>query len=30
VHFCKKLTDAQDYERREGCNVLTLRKKLSA
>ena len=30
VHFCKKLTDAQDYERREGCNVLTLRKELSA
>jgi serine/threonine-protein kinase RsbW len=29
VHFCKKLTDAQDYERRDGCNVLTLRKKLS-
>ena len=30
VHFCKKLTDAQEYERREGCNVLTLRKKLSS
>lgn len=30
VHFCKKLTDAQDYVRRDGCNVLTLRKKLSA
>ena len=30
VHFCKKLTDAQDYERRDGCNVLTLRKKLSS
>ena len=30
VHFCKKLTDEQDYERREGCNVLTLRKKISA
>ena len=29
VHFCKKLTDAQEYERRDGCNVLTLRKKLS-
>lgn len=29
VHFCKKLTDTQDYERREGRNVLTLRKKLS-
>lgn len=30
VHFCKKLTDAQEYERRDGCNVLVLRKKLSA
>lgn len=30
VHFCKKLTDAQEYERRDGCNVLTFRKKLSA
>ena len=30
VHFCKKLTEAQDYERRDGCNVLTLRKKLSS
>ena len=30
VHFCKKLTDAQEYERRNGCNVLTLRKKLSS
>jgi anti-sigma regulatory factor (Ser/Thr protein kinase) len=29
VHFCKKLTDTQDYERRDGCNVLTMRKKLS-
>ncbi len=29
VHFCKKLTDTQTYERRDGCNVLTLRKKLS-
>jgi len=29
VHFCKKLTDAQEYARRDGCNVLTLRKKLS-
>jgi anti-sigma regulatory factor (Ser/Thr protein kinase) len=29
VHFCKKLTDAQEYERRDGCNALTLRKKLS-
>jgi anti-sigma regulatory factor (Ser/Thr protein kinase) len=30
VHFCKKLTDAQEYERRDGCNVLSLRKKLSS
>ena len=30
VHFCKKLTDSQHYEHRDGCNVLTLRKKLSA
>ena len=30
VHFCKKLTDAQSYERRDGCNVLTLRKKLKS
>jgi serine/threonine-protein kinase RsbW len=30
VHFCRKLTDAQDYERRDGRNVLTLRKRLSA
>ena len=30
VHFCKKLTETQQYERRDGCNVLTLRKKLSA
>ena len=30
VHFCKKLTDAQDYEHRDGCNVLTLRKNLSS
>ena len=30
VHFCKKLTEAQEYERRDGCNVLILRKKLSA
>jgi anti-sigma regulatory factor (Ser/Thr protein kinase) len=29
VHFCKKLTDAQEYAHRDGCNVLTLRKKLS-
>ena len=30
VHFCKKLTETQEYERCDGCNVLTLRKKLSA
>jgi serine/threonine-protein kinase RsbW len=30
VHFCKKLTDSQEYARRDGCNVLVLRKKLSA
>ena len=30
VHFCRKLTDSQTYERADGCNVLTLRKKLSA
>lgn len=30
VHFCKKLTDAQDYAYRDGCNVLTLHKKLAA
>ena len=30
VHFCKKLTDVQEYERRDGCNVLTFRKRLSA
>jgi len=30
VHFCKKLTDSQEYERRDGCNVLILRKKLTA
>jgi anti-sigma regulatory factor (Ser/Thr protein kinase) len=30
VHFCKKLTDAQSYERRDGCNVLKLRKKLNS
>jgi serine/threonine-protein kinase RsbW len=30
VHFCKKLTDSQEYERRDGRNVLTLRKKLSS
>jgi len=30
VHFCKKLTDVQEYARVGGCNVLTLRKKISA
>lgn len=30
VHFCRKLTDSQDYERVSDCNVLTLRKKLAA
>lgn len=30
VHFCKKLTDVQEYRRVDGCNVLTLRKRLSA
>jgi anti-sigma regulatory factor (Ser/Thr protein kinase) len=30
VHFCKKLTEAQEYERRDGCNVLTLRKNISS
>jgi anti-sigma regulatory factor (Ser/Thr protein kinase) len=29
VHFCKKLTDTQHYERVGEWNVLTLRKKLS-
>lgn len=29
VHFCKRLTDAQEYTRRDGCNVLTLRRKLA-
>jgi len=29
VHFCKKLTDAQEYERRGGRNILTLRRKLN-
>ncbi len=29
VHFCKKLTDTQCYERSDECNVLTLRKKIS-
>lgn len=28
VHFCKRLTDSQEYARRDGCNVLTLRRKL--
>jgi serine/threonine-protein kinase RsbW len=30
VHFCKKLTDTQGYERIDGQNVLVLTKKLSA
>jgi anti-sigma regulatory factor (Ser/Thr protein kinase) len=30
VHFCKKLTDSQEYARRDGRNVLVLRKNLSA
>jgi anti-sigma regulatory factor (Ser/Thr protein kinase) len=30
VHFCKKLTDTQTYERLDGQNVLTLVKKLTA
>lgn len=30
VHFCKKLTDAQFYERVGEWNVLTLRKKLNS
>lgn len=30
VHFCKKLTDAQEYAYRDGCNVLTMRKIFSA
>ena len=30
VHFCKKLTETQEYEHRDGCNVLTLRRKLTA
>lgn len=30
VHFCKKLTETQDYVRRDGCNVLALRRKLTA
>ena len=28
VHFCKKLTEGQEYARRDGCNVLTLRRKM--
>ncbi|MFZ4483861.1 MAG: ATP-binding protein [Chthoniobacterales bacterium] len=27
IHFCKKLTNAQDYRREDGWNVLTLRRK---
>ena len=30
VHFCKKLTDSQTYERRGDCNVLVLRRKLES
>ncbi len=30
VHFCKKLTDAQEYRRDGGWNVLTLRRKVTA
>jgi len=30
VHFCKKLTDTQSYQRVDGKNVLVLTKKLSA
>lgn len=30
VHFCKKLTDSQSYERAGDCNVLILRKKLAS
>jgi serine/threonine-protein kinase RsbW len=30
VHFCKKLTEAQEYHREDGWNVLTLRRRLSA
>ncbi|MFM1942619.1 MAG: hypothetical protein RI897_1601 [Verrucomicrobiota bacterium] len=29
VHFCRKLTDEQEYERSDSLNVLTLRKKRS-
>jgi serine/threonine-protein kinase RsbW len=28
VHFCKKLTERQSYERRDHCNVLTLVRRL--
>ena len=28
VHFCKKLTDSQDYRREAGFNVLTLKRTL--
>lgn len=28
VHFCKKLTEQQFYERRDNCNVLTLVRRL--
>lgn len=28
VHFCKKLTEQQSYERRDNCNVLTLVRRL--
>lgn len=30
VHFCKKLTDTQNYARVDGRNVLTLTKRLTA
>lgn len=30
VHFCKKMTDTQEYARHDGCNVLTLSRRLSA
>jgi anti-sigma regulatory factor (Ser/Thr protein kinase) len=29
VHFCKKLTEVQHYEYRDGRNILTLRRKLN-
>jgi len=28
VHFCKKLTDEQEYARVDGCNILTLKKRI--